>query len=117
MGRFRDAWKTLRGRQDVQIRQHALLAQIAAEWASIASEIYNVMENLNRLDARLKKREQRAEQAKPTHVDPAPSPGSVKPWKSHKEALRARLRGGAIPGVPPPSDTPSDGEFGEREAS
>ena len=112
MGRLKDAWHTLRGRSEVQIRQHAALAQITAEWTAICSEISNVLENLNRLDARLKKREQRAERIE-THTDPVPSPASVKPWKSRKDELRSRLRGGAIPTVPPPQQQPAQMEIEE----
>lgn len=105
MGRLRDAWQTLRGKKEVQIRQHAQLVRIQAEWAGICTEIYNVIENLSRLDGRLKKREQRAVKSsppEPTAVVPPPA----KPWKAHKDELRARLRAGGVRSLPPKIESP-----------
>lgn len=100
MGRFHDAWQTLRGRTDIQISQAAQLVRIQAEWSAICAEIYNLLEQLNRLDGRIRKREQRAE--KKTPPEPTSRPiSSPKPWKSHKDELRARLRGQAIAGPTP----------------
>lgn len=93
MGRFRDAWKTLVGKADHQIRASAQLARIEAEWCAICQEIANVLEQLNRLDARLNKREQRARKAKPQEPTHLPVTAATPPagGNDRKAAARARF--------------------------
>lgn len=89
MGRWRDAILTLRGKQDHQIRASAQIARIEAQWCTICQEIANTLEQLNRLDARLNKREQRARKPKTepitTAVVATPEAGD------RKAAARARF--------------------------
>ena len=126
MGRLRDAWETLRGQRDYQIRQSALTARIAAEWTAICTEIEATMENLTRLDARLKKREQRAKKREEKEqeagagsaTDPQLelAPTSFAARKARKDALRARSR---VPATLPVASRPlngSQGEFEQEEA-
>lgn len=93
MGRIRDAWETLLGRDDTGIRREAALLRIETEWTAICTDIAATMESLNRLDARLKKREQRAaKKAKDEPTPPVVRPITAQGIKSRKEALRERVR-------------------------
>ena len=107
MGRLRDAVQTLRGKTDVQIRQHAQLVRIQAEWTGICTHINNVLENLTTLDGRIKKREQRAAKAVPAEPTHAPVP-TPKPWKTRKDELRARLKAQVVHPQPPESREPQN---------
>ena len=100
MGRIADAWQTLIGRSDFQIRAAAKLVRIEAEWLTICRSMEHTLQDLNLADDKLRKREERAAKrvtattpAEPVEVSAvAPSP---------KEALRARLRSEGKMGVPP----------------
>lgn len=100
MSRIGDALRTLLGRRDYQIRHAAQLARIEAEWASICAEIQNLLENLNRLDARLRKRAERARKAdrpeEPTHLPVASGAVSIPDSKAGARARFAQ-RGLALP--------------------
>ena len=63
MGRVRDAWKTLIGRSDVQIRAHAKLSRIEAEWLEICAAIESMIETWNHAADRLRQREKRVAKA------------------------------------------------------
>jgi hypothetical protein len=100
MGRLLDAYKTLVGRTDVQIRAHAQIVRIEAEWLGICRSIEHTLQDLNLAEDKLRKREERAaKRVKATTpaepVTPAAAPASP------KEALRARLRAQGRMGVPP----------------
>ncbi len=102
MGRIADAWQTLIGRSDFQIRAAAKLVRIEAEWLTICRSMEHTLQDLNLADDKLRKREERAAKRvvaatpAPSATDPAPA---LSP--SPKEALRARLRAEGKMGVPP----------------
>lgn len=81
MGRLREAWRTLLGRGDVQIRAHAKLARIEAEWAEICTSIEETMLQLNLASDRLRKQKERREKAaaKLAASTPAASDGDAAP--------------------------------------
>lgn len=89
MGRWKDAFQTIRGRRDYQIQAAAQMARIEAQWCSICQEIANTLEQLNRLDARLNKREQRARKPKPP--EPTAQAVATPPAGSRKAIARARF--------------------------
>ncbi len=101
MGRIADAISTLRGRTEHQIRASAQMARIEAQWHAICSEIADSLEILNRVDARLRKREERAK--KPKSPDPPapqtlpegePAPVGRENVKAYKSQLRKRYAAG-----------------------
>jgi len=100
MGRIADAYRTLVGRTDHQIRASAQMARIEAHWHTICAEIADTLEILNRVDDRLRKREERAK--KPKKSDP-PAPQTLpegepatvgrQDVKAYKAQLRRRYAG------------------------
>ena len=111
MGRWKDTFQTIFGRRDYQIAAAAQMARIEAQWCAICQEIANTLEQLNRLDARLNKREQRARKPKP----PEPVAEAIAtPQAGDRKALaRARFsERGLVPSAAsrlPQLATPEDG--------
>lgn len=120
MGRFADAYRTLRGKTDHQVRASAQMARIEAQWHLICNEIADILEQMNRVDARLRKREERAKKPKQPAEPPAPQTPSEAPApvarsdaKAYKAALRARYFGSHNNLLVP---TPTNGDLEVEEA-
>ena len=101
MGRLLDAWLTLIGRSDPQIRAEARLVRIEAEWYGICRHLVHVLEDLNLADDKLRKREERAAKRATAATPAAPAATHAALPLSSKEAMRARLRAEGKLGVPP----------------
>lgn len=121
MGRVKDAWNTLMGRQTVQIRAHAKLARIEAEWLEICAAIESMIETWNHAADRLRQREKRvakatskAESAGPPPA--APDVANVIPLTG-RAAVIADLQARGKWGVPAPIPTPDKPNGGQRGAS
>lgn len=105
MGRFRDAWQTLRGKTEPQIRLTATIARIESEWYMMATTIAETIEQLNHAADRLRKRQERAEKAAMRVAKAATPAGAAiaadSPVPGSKDAFRAELRAKGVLGVPP----------------
>jgi hypothetical protein len=117
MGRFTDAWQTLIGRSDPQIRAHAKLVRIEAEWYSICRSIEHVLQDLNLADDKLRKREERAAKRATAATPAAPAATPAALPLSPKDALRARLRAEGKLGVPPGRAGGGNGQTDEPQAN
>lgn len=119
MGRLKDAWQVLVGRDEYAIRSAAKLARIEAEWLEICSSLERVLPNLTSIEQRLRKAEERARKrereapALPSDVAMSvPRFGRhTSPLKMRKAELRrARQATGTEGGAQAPPAAPRAGE-------
>lgn len=116
MGRVKDAWQTLIGRSDVQIRGHAKLVRIEAEWFAICRAIEHTLQDLNTAHEKLRKREERAAKRVKEATPPDPATVAVPPALTGREAVIARLKAKRAGGVPTPFEVAGNGDTGEPGA-
>lgn len=116
MGRFKDAWQTLIGRSDVQIRAHAKLVRIEAEWFQICRAIEHTLSDLNTAHEKLRKREERAAKRVKEATPPDPAAVAVPPSLTGREAVIARIKAKRTGGVPTPFQVAQNGNTDEPEA-
>lgn len=105
IGRFRDAYRALRGQDANRLHYLKLTAQIRAEWAEILMAIDSTLEKLYAWDARDRKRKQREKRAESASADdrgatPAAQSPTLAKSTSRKQLLRQRVAAmrGTTPG-------------------